>query len=288
MSGKLLNFIQHPLVLFFLAWVVSYLFYRLQKNHRRLSYQNGDTIVIDPKASQSEDRLEVRYGGEIVPQVTRTTVRFWNSGTEAIRGSDVSSADPLRWKLPENAQILSLALQTVTREPIRATVEQDGSEVKISFDFLEPSDGAVFSVLHTGDTNKSAMKGTVIGLKDRIVWWGDVSTTPPDFVPPSSRTKKKKKIGKWVLGAFFVFAVLSAIFGLLTLVSGMYPNFFLDNFPDWFNKESSWTDLVRDQVNYARFLIGLAMTAFFGLITAALFVTWRTRPPMRLRIQNSA
>ncbi len=280
MTDRMLRFIQHPLVLFFLAWLISYLFYRLQKHFRRLSYQSQETVVIDAKASKNEDGLEVRYGGEVVPQVTRTTIRFWNSGTEAIRGGDISDVDPLRLQFPEGAQILSLTFLKATRDPIDVKVMQEGNQARVSFAFLEPGDGAVFSVLHSGASGKSKLKGTVIGLKDHIAWWGGFSDAEQIFLLPGSGPKGG---GKWAFRFFFFLACAATIFGALSIISGIYPNFFLDHFPQWFNEESSSTDLVRDKTNFMRIVLGAVIVGFFGAVAAAVIYGWRTRPPVSLR-----
>ncbi|RZA33636.1 MAG: hypothetical protein EOP92_19855 [Lysobacteraceae bacterium] len=284
---NIMAIVQHPLVLFVLGCLVTYVFHRLQKNHRRISYQCSDSIVIDPRIREEENLLEVRYGGNVVPQVTRTVIRFWNSGTETINGNDVSGADPFRWQLPENAAFLATNIDRTTRAANLISIDKNGNNLLLKFDFLDPHDGATISILHTAVARNSSLRGTIKGMKGKISSQGGMSEIP-NFPPMGRMPEKSNKngIGRWIGRALALFVFFATLFGIAYALAGFFPDYFLDNIPYIVSEEPSAPEVVRGKINIDIVLKGLLFTVVFGLISAAIVSNWRNKPPAKLRLDS--
>ena len=277
----LIDFLQHPLVLFALGCLVTYVIYHRQKNYRRLSYQRSDTFVIDPKIGQ-DDSLEVRFAGNTVPRVTQTVIRFWNSGTETIHGHDLSAIDPLRWQLPDGATYLSVNVDKTTREANAVTTTQDENRLLIKFDFLDRNDGATISVLHTAKASKTQINGIIKGGKVNDL--GGAYDIPPRM--PLSEDTDPKTANKWFSRCASLLIFAAFIGSIAITLSGIFPDYFLDTFPYFFSDAPNEPDLVRGRMNIGRTLAGLGFSAVFGLITFVIFENWKNKPPEKLRLDG--
>lgn len=171
----LIEFLSHPLVALGAGVGLSLLLYVRQKHLKRFSYEFVDSEIVGQKAMRNLDKLEIAYAGLPIPRVTRTLVRFWNSGKETIEGSDIAKADPLMWQLPEGGQLLSLNLERTSRDSTQIKVtpstEPGNQFVLIEFDFLDKDDGAVFSILHTAEKESSSLRGTIKGIRRGALDW---------------------------------------------------------------------------------------------------------------------
>lgn len=161
------------------------------------------------------DEIEVRYRGVQVPKVTASIVWIWNSGNTTVRRTDIVPDDPLRFQF--SGDVLNVAVRTVTRDVIgiSALTSPKRSTVLVTFEFLDPRDGAILEVLHDGGIESPKSLGTIIGLPEGL-----------DYRPlgRGRRWKVKSDVGAFVfagtliaLGCFFAL-VMSAL-GILGVVS---------------------------------------------------------------------
>lgn len=277
-----MSFIQHPLVLFVLGCIVTVLVYRLQKTRRRISYQTFDTIVIDA-GSTKDNRLEVRYAGKVVPQVTRTVLRVWNSGTETINRSDIASTDPLSLTLSDDAHILAIQTLLTTRDPIQVGAIALTKTAIVEFDFLDANDGALIAVLHTGKPNDSAVTGTIKGTTLKQVW---SSSTDPiaKSLRRSLGRKKRSKFDTIREYSFYCFIVLAALYPLANLVVGIMPGRFVPFIDPFLLDKGSIFELYPDRINWLRLVVNMVFFAIFGGGTIAMIQSWRNRPPRKLAL----
>jgi membrane protein implicated in regulation of membrane protease activity len=122
----------------------------------------GDSAILSP-------HIEVKHKGEDVPRVTKTRLIFWNAGKAPIRASDVAQADPLKFKLPDDAQMINASVCRISRDSTKFSVhpspfEKIGGEVQLRFDFLDERDYAVVDMIHTGKAKgRYELAGTIVG-----------------------------------------------------------------------------------------------------------------------------
>ena len=157
-----------------------YLYWRSQISSI-IAFQSDDMSMIGHSTAIFPIGTEVRYRGTPVPRITSSTVWIWNEGKKTVRGADV--VEPLQLRF--GGEVLNVRIRTVSREAVKFAVATptDTSEearriVYFGFEFLDPGDGGVLEVLHTGSAEAPEFTGTIIGLPRGPKHWG--SPTPDD------------------------------------------------------------------------------------------------------------
>ena len=153
------------------------------------------------------DGVEVRYRGTLVPRLTSSTVWMWNAGKKTVSGSDIVEHDPLGLRF--GGEVLNVRIKQVTREVLRIkadTPQEEERTVYCGFDFLDPGDGGVLEVLHTGSAKAPECMGTIKGLPTGLQYWR------------SSITSKWARIEAWVM------SIAALIIGLQMTLGRQYIN----------------------------------------------------------------
>jgi len=115
--------------------------------------------------------VRVTYKNNIVSSLKKTYVAFWNGGNRTLSSESVVGSDPIRIVLTDpDSSILRIRLTKVSREVNKIEVVGGAQEAKVSFDFLDPNDGFVAEILHTGEKSERAaiVTGTIKGLPNGI------------------------------------------------------------------------------------------------------------------------
>lgn len=125
--------------------------------------QIGNTVV----TASSEEQITVQHAGKNVPRVTRTKVAFWNRGRKTLEGSDIVVDYPIRFQFPdEDTKILAVTTLRRSDEAnnFNATIDNDGSSILITFDYLDQGQGGLIEVLHTCTVWGALVSGKIKGL----------------------------------------------------------------------------------------------------------------------------
>jgi hypothetical protein len=113
--------------------------------------------------------LEIRYEGHGQPcsNFSACRVAIWNGGRETIRKQDVVSKDPfIIPALSVDQVFLDVKVETTvnSHNAFDAKITHDKKQIKISFDYIDYTEGAVLQIIHTGTGSKSIkVQGTVMG-----------------------------------------------------------------------------------------------------------------------------
>ncbi len=153
------------ILLAFLGIILAILFYVKSKKDKKPKYTLGSSKLIHNFVSKIEG-LEIKYGGEPIPNLTSTRVGFWNGGKQTIKRTDIANTDPLLIKVKEGFKILDAGLlyQTHQANHIVINVSEDKSAVGIDFEYLDYLEGGVVQLYHTGTSSEDvALTGTVQG-----------------------------------------------------------------------------------------------------------------------------
>ena len=124
------------------------------------------TINLISDRVQKFPLLSITYGSSAVQNLSLSKVALWNGGTDVIKREDCAPADRLRIEADGEAQILDVALleSNPTSCQASAKLSDDRKRAVLDFDYLDQQNGAVFQVIHTGQTSKAiAVRGTVLG-----------------------------------------------------------------------------------------------------------------------------
>ena len=92
-------------------------------------------------------------------------VTIWNGGRVALRSADISGRDPLRIVIPHGSLLAGTRIVKETDSAINWTWSEKDGELLISFDLLNPGEGAVFRIPHDSPHPKNVvLKGTIANV----------------------------------------------------------------------------------------------------------------------------
>ena len=149
--------------------IASFVFYIRSKEHARPVFRSGNIPLIGGKTPLLPADVDVVYKGEKVQALAKTYISFWNAGRKTILGSEVVSADPLRFEADDpEVKILSARIIRVTRDVDQAELEVTENIVLLKFDFFDPKDGVTLEVIHTGIGRRVYCRGTIRGIPQGI------------------------------------------------------------------------------------------------------------------------
>jgi hypothetical protein len=154
---------------------------------RRLRYRCKSFCLIFESVNKVPG-LEVKFHGfgPPVEKVTVSKVALWNAGRGSVRKSDVLGRDNIRLIIDPTYVILATEViqQNNPLNNFALTVAQDRKSANIRFEFINPAEGAVIKIVHTG-TNSSDLS-----LSGTIADAGPIQRTSggqPDSGAPTSR-----------------------------------------------------------------------------------------------------
>ena len=180
--------------------ILTVLFYRLSRSRKLLAYTSRTFRVVPDKRIKLEN-LGITYNGHPVERLSVTRLAIWNAGNESIRRNDLATKDPpvtyagvgitmFETEIIEtSAAANNISLRTVST-PITGSA--------IDFDFLDPGDGAVFSVVHDGNkVTNIRLNGEIIGGRiRRTVAHGETPTESTGRQWDGSTTPQKPESGR--------------------------------------------------------------------------------------------
>lgn len=149
-----------------LGIILAYVFYKNSKPVRLLAVGTRSFPVISKRAESIAD-LDVRLKGQPASTISLTYLAIWNAGTESLRRQDIPAGEPLMVRAQDGVKILSATLAEATRTTNQVAigaVNENQASVPVAFEFLNPGDGALIHVVHSG-VGKSDLQvvGSLIG-----------------------------------------------------------------------------------------------------------------------------
>ena len=194
---------------------VALVAYLQPRKRLRLAYQSMSTRYFAKEDYALPSEVVMTFNGEGVERLSRTTVIFWNVGTDVLRGEDIVRSDPLRVCLDADDRVLSHKVVGGSKDSNRAHVRQvDGAphELSVDYDYLDPRDGFVVEIMHDGKRRRPAVRGVVKGLTNGPESQGTATDADP-ILSVSSRM-----IGAPPLPRHFFHA--AAVVGAAVFVAG--------------------------------------------------------------------
>jgi hypothetical protein len=227
--------------------IAAVVFYWRSRRGGRIAYQQESFGVVGGERSVFSDEVSIFYQGHEVPRLTSSAIYVWNSGRRTIRGEDIVERDPLRIAIGDNKRILNANVAAATRDVIdfRATVDRHNpGGALLSFDFMDPGDGARIEVIHTGPLHVATLLGTVRGIPEGPKNWG------------RAWTKAKGPVAWLPRSAVFGIA---ALLGILMVLQGMLQPTLVEHLPRIFGPR----DPIRYQhPNWILIVFGSVYAAF--------------------------
>ncbi len=202
------------------AGVILAVFFYLKSRTRRAIAWDSRSFTLLGYGVASLPGFRASFRDRELTSLRATKVLVWNRGNVTVNSEDVASTDHLCIELAEGERILECSLlksSSQTNQVRTETTEDAPHRVRISFDYLDNTQGFVLSLLHTAE------KGGLVGVK---------GTLKGGTVTKSGSTDRTRS---WVL-----------VLGLTAaLVTGIVPLLF----------KSSYSDRLRGASNAIAFLV---------------------------------
>jgi hypothetical protein len=164
-----------------------YVYYR-SKQRAAPCYVLRDEVLLDPSAPGT-DTFDIFFSNEPVRRAVRkATLAIWNAGNMPIKQSDVAQLDPPRLTFPDGSRIFTHEVSSPARRANGLNTVLNGSDVLLTFDFLDQGDGGVIEVTYEGDV-RPEFKGTISGVPEGFksapaLTLGEVRSSPlRDILP---------------------------------------------------------------------------------------------------------
>ncbi|MFK0732935.1 MAG: hypothetical protein ACIWVG_17585 [Gloeotrichia echinulata HAB0833] len=140
--------VNNPLVYFvYFILVVLLVVQFLAKETKKIRYSIRSFSI------QYHDDLEIKKkDGQPIDKLTLTGIAIWNAGTKKFTGNDINN-NPLIIELVNTEEIIAVdVLDSPRKDQPKKDNTKKPSELLISFDYLDPNEGASIQIIHTGNT----------------------------------------------------------------------------------------------------------------------------------------
>ncbi len=129
----------------------------------RMAYDIQHSIIIGRNQTAFSGDLEVTYRGAPISRATLTRLYVWNDGNQTIRREDVTPKFPLGVSVPGGEFFLRAQISQLAHDAMDVSLGDgdEGSET-LTFEYIEPRQGFVCEVLHTGAPTDFSFEGVLI------------------------------------------------------------------------------------------------------------------------------
>ena len=188
---------------------LALLFYWRSRVSGIIALQSHNVPMVGGSDAVFPAEVEVRYRGTPVPRLISSTVWIWNAGKKTLRGVDIVAHDPLQ--LHFGGEVLNVRIRKVSREVVRITADTSGEmekTVSYGFEFLDPGDGGVLEVLHTGSDEAPKCTGTIIGFPKGLQFWGRAWGS-------SASSRRARRVNRISATVMLIFGLVLSVVGIL-------------------------------------------------------------------------
>ncbi|WP_430468852.1 hypothetical protein [Vreelandella titanicae] len=151
--------------------------YKISRSVAKPSYQKTSLLLIGREEDSLPEEVMVTYKGRPVERLTKTTLILWNNGTEVLDGKNIVETDPLIMAFLDGDSILSYKILKQTKDANKIHVEKNNenlSQLKIMFEYLNPNDGLILEILHDSEKRYPKITGSIKGVPKGFLDLGSV------------------------------------------------------------------------------------------------------------------
>lgn len=181
----------------------------VDKRKKEFSYVKKSYKIIEEGKSCIKE-LKVSYGSRNIENLSITKYAIWNSGNEVINYTDIVKDRPLEIQSSNKNSTVILDARIIMKSDesnkFEITNVKDDS-VTIKLDYVDPKEGIVVQIVHTGISENIELKGKIKGGK-------------------KLKNISEKRLGKTVnrkkRSKFLIFCMAIYIFLLLIIWGGLF------------------------------------------------------------------
>ena len=151
-------------ILGFIIGVIGIVLTIRSKKRKKISYEKNDFNLINEKAINKTENLEVFHNKTKIKNLTISKIAIWNSGNQTIKKGDISETSQLMINLDENVSILEQKVLSTSHNDLKVSIKNKTKFPIIKFNYLEPNNGFLIQITHTGRNSDCLnISGKIIG-----------------------------------------------------------------------------------------------------------------------------
>lgn len=238
----------------FFAWY----FYKKSRKVASAAYMKDSYMIIGSRVGGLPQNVSVIFNETKVERLTKTTIVFWNDGTDVLHGKDIVDKFPLKVTFNKGEQILDAKIIKCSKDANDFRISIDLKEpfsARVFFDYLDPNDGVVIELLHDSSVKYPSFEGIIKGVPNGIVDKGVII----------HQRNKQLLFGnvKVILSKPKIVIFVSFLMGLLMTVSSLLPEAWFSYVVDNFVSKSDASVLPGNRVTFfALGVLYLSMTGY--------------------------
>jgi hypothetical protein len=143
--------------------ILAVYFYRKSLKAIGADYYIATNHLIGPLRSRYSE-LRIIYQQNEITSFSSSKAFLWNRGSEAIRSTDIAPSAPLVIDTEGSEVVLDHKVLYCSSTHSKVSTRSQGyRRILIDFDYLDPKEGIILEVLHTGGPASISLSGSVIG-----------------------------------------------------------------------------------------------------------------------------
>lgn len=262
-----------------LVGAVGIFSYKISRSTAKPSYQKSSLRLLGRNENNLPSDVTVLFKGEEVDRLTKTTLIFWNNGTEVLSGEDVVESDPICISLKDGESILSHKILKKTKDANEIKIikdDENSKQIWVTFSYLDPEDGATLELLHNSEDLYPEISGTIKGLPNGFK---DLGRVYPSRIP--IRLINSNKLLRIVFGRPKLMAIQMMFVGIAMIVLGLLPQ----EARELLGVESL-TESSEDKLNFDTSWVFIILGVFYTATSAPILWLWRKKYPKSLEIEE--
>ncbi|MGL3607648.1 hypothetical protein ACSV9I_14120 [Rhizobium sp. G187] len=133
------------------------------RSRSRLAFDCRSSTIVGQNKTAFSKMIKISFDGKEIPRGTVSTFTIWNDGNKTIRRVDIARKKPLMFKVAEGQQILQASIYSAANEAMDVSVDVcSDSAADVLFEFIEPKQGFICDVFHTGTASDITFEGMLI------------------------------------------------------------------------------------------------------------------------------
>ena len=168
------NFNGNPWVIFLgffvgiVGGVYGYITAKSNKRKKEITYTYYSNVLVQ-NGKEITDGIKISFNERRVKNITATKIAIWNSGNKSIKKDDFVKSIPFKIFVDNDAEILDAKI-IAENEPCNNIKIQSktSKELVLDLEYLDSKNGAVFQIIHTGNSCDIKVSCKLIDGKDII------------------------------------------------------------------------------------------------------------------------
>ncbi len=147
-----------------LGIILTFYFALRGRKIRKISFDKSSYTIVGNINEELKD-LEIKYDNKIIDSLSITKIAIWNDGNQKLEETDFASSKPLAIEAPYDCKILNSSIIISSEEANSFSIDMDNEKnmIFINFEYIDPKEGIIVQVLHTGNYENLKLVGKIKG-----------------------------------------------------------------------------------------------------------------------------